>query len=82
MIANEKIIYRSPDPANIYLYTPALLEGFNGRFIAAVDLGGPGTDKLTAQSPISVTIRQATRSAFSFQMIAATHGVKPPPASP
>ena len=47
MIANEKIIYRSPDPANIYLYTPALLEGFNGRFVAAVDLGGPGTDKLT-----------------------------------
>ncbi|NLG13698.1 MAG: exo-alpha-sialidase [Lentisphaerae bacterium] len=44
---NEKIIYASPDPKGIYLYTPALIEGFDGRLVAAVDLGGPGTDKLT-----------------------------------
>ena len=45
-IADEKIIYRSPEPEKVRDYTPALLEGFNGRFIAAIDLGGPGTNIL------------------------------------
>ena len=27
LIADEKVICASPDPANVYLYTPALLEG-------------------------------------------------------
>ena len=43
LIADEKVICASPDPANVYLYTPALLEGFGGRLVAAVDFGGPGT---------------------------------------
>ena len=45
-IADEKIIYRSSEPEKVRDYTPALLEGFNGRFIAAIDLGGPGTNTL------------------------------------
>lgn len=46
LIADEKIICTSPDPANIYLYTPALLEAFDGRLVAAIDFGGPGTTQL------------------------------------
>lgn len=46
LIATEKIIQESPDPQGIYLYTPALVEGFGGRFVAAVDFGGPGTVQL------------------------------------
>lgn len=46
LIASEKVITRSPDPESIFLYTPALTEGLDGRFIAAVDYGGPGTWKL------------------------------------
>ena len=43
LIADEKVICTSPDPEGVYLYTPALLEGFGGRLVAAVDFGGPGT---------------------------------------
>ena len=43
VIASEKIIASSPDPKGVYLYTPAITEGLNGRFIAAIDYGGPGT---------------------------------------
>ena len=32
-----------PNPDSIYLYTPAIVEGFDGRFVVAVDYGGPGT---------------------------------------
>lgn len=46
LIADEKIIFESPDPAGIYCYTPAILVGENRRLIAAVDLGGPGTTAL------------------------------------
>lgn len=46
LIGDEKIICTSPDPKGIYLYTPALLEGFDGRLVAAVDFGGPGTAQL------------------------------------
>ena len=47
LIADEKILFTSPDPANIYCFTPALLAGFPGRngrprLIAACDFGGPG----------------------------------------
>ena len=45
-IASESIIAESPDPAGVYLYTPAIVEGFDGRFITAVDYGGPGTEIL------------------------------------
>ncbi len=43
LIASEKIIATSPDPSGVFLFTPALIEGFDGRFIAAIDYGGPGT---------------------------------------
>ena len=46
LIADEQILFESPDPAGIYCYTPAILVGENRRLIAAVDLGGPGTAAL------------------------------------
>ena len=45
-IASEKVIATSPDPSGIYLYTPAIAEGLDGRFVVAVDYGGPGTGAL------------------------------------
>lgn len=48
LIADEKIIFHSPDAAGIYCFTPAVVLGNNGRIIAAVDLGGPGTAALGA----------------------------------
>ncbi len=45
-VAGEKVIATSPDPDSIYLYTPAIVEGFGGRFVVAVDYGGPGTYSL------------------------------------
>jgi len=46
IIATEKVIAESPDPSGIFLYTPAIVEGFDGRFVVAVDYGGPGTWQL------------------------------------
>jgi hypothetical protein len=46
LIATETIIQASPYPSGIYLYTPALVEGFGGRLVAAVDFGGPDTYRL------------------------------------
>ena len=46
LIADEKILFESPDPGSIYCYTPAIVEGESGRLIAAFDLGGPGTEQL------------------------------------
>lgn len=46
LIASEKTIAASPDPDGVYLFTPAIIEGFDGRFIAAIDYGGPGTEIL------------------------------------
>ncbi len=43
LLAGEKVITTSPNPDSIYLYTPAIAEGFRGRFVVAVDYGGPGT---------------------------------------
>ena len=39
-IADEKIFYKSPDPKNLYCYTPWLDFGFNNRIIASFDLAG------------------------------------------
>ena len=46
LIADEKILFESPDPGSISCYTPAIVEGESGRLIAAFDLGGPGTEQL------------------------------------
>lgn len=42
LIADEKIFYRSPDPQNLYCYTPWLENAFGGRLIASFDIAGPG----------------------------------------
>jgi len=46
IIADEKPIFESSSPGDIFCYTPALCHGFGGRLIAGFDLGGPGTEKL------------------------------------
>ena len=43
LVAGEQVIAVSPQPDSIYLYTPAIIEGFDGRYVVAVDYGGPGT---------------------------------------
>ncbi len=42
LIADEKIFYRSPDPQNLYCYTPWLENGFDGRLLASFDIAGDG----------------------------------------
>ena len=46
LVADESVIAVSPCADSIYLYTPAIVEGFDGRFVVAVDYGGPGTGAL------------------------------------
>ena len=46
LIADEQILFRSPDPKSIYCFTPAVLSGDGDRLIVGVDLGGPGTPAL------------------------------------
>ncbi len=46
LIADEKILYESSSPTEIFCYTPALCHGFSGRIVAGFDFGGPGTEKL------------------------------------
>lgn len=46
LVGDEKVIAVSPCPDSIYLYTPAIVEGFDGRYVVAVDYGGPGTGAL------------------------------------
>ena len=41
--SREKVIATSPNPDSIFLYTPGIVEGFDGRYVVAVDYGGPGT---------------------------------------
>ncbi|MDD3153892.1 MAG: sialidase family protein [Victivallaceae bacterium] len=45
-LADERILFESPNPAEIFCYSPALCHGFDNRIVAAVDLGGPGTSQL------------------------------------
>lgn len=40
-IADEKIFFRSHDPAGLYCYTPWLENAFDGRLVASFDLSGP-----------------------------------------
>lgn len=41
-IASEKVVWRSPDPQNLYGFTPWLADGFNGRIIMSFDISGTG----------------------------------------
>lgn len=40
LIADEKVFYYSPDPQNLYCYSPWLDRGFNNRLIASFDIAG------------------------------------------
>lgn len=46
IIASEQVIAVSPVPDSIFLYTPGIVESLNGRYVVAVDYGGPGTEAL------------------------------------
>ena len=46
---NESIVIRSPDPANIYCYTPGICVLPNGRIIATVDYGGSGVGNMPGE---------------------------------
>lgn len=40
------VVYESPDPANVYCYTPGIARLAGGRLVATTDLGGPGVAAL------------------------------------
>lgn len=46
VVASEVVIAESPAPDSVFLYTPGIVEGFDGRLIVSVDYGGPGTSVL------------------------------------
>ncbi len=46
MIADERILYRSPAPDGIYCYTPWICHGFGDRLIASFDIAGPRLGEL------------------------------------
>jgi hypothetical protein len=53
-LANDYVtVFRSPDPENIYCYSPGICRCANGRLIATLDLGGKGVAALPG--PHSVT---------------------------
>lgn len=46
-LANDFVtVYESPDPPNVYCYSPGLARCPNGRLVATLDLGGPGVAEL------------------------------------
>jgi len=46
-LANDfVVVYESPDPANVYAYSPGLVQLPGGRLIATMDQGGRGVSKL------------------------------------
>ena len=46
LLGTESVIAVSPDPDSIFLYTPGIVQGLDGRYVVAIDYGGPGTYKL------------------------------------
>ena len=46
IVASEVVIAKSPAPDSVFLYTPGIVEGFDGRLVVSVDYGGPGTSVL------------------------------------
>ena len=40
LIADEQILYHSPDPKGLYCYTPWICHGFGGRLFVSYDLAG------------------------------------------
>ena len=47
LIADEQILYHSPDPKGLYCYTPWICHGFGERLFVSYDLAGPGLSKLS-----------------------------------
>ncbi len=47
LLADERIVFESPDAANIYCYSPGLTCSKSGRLIGTCDLGGPGVKNIT-----------------------------------
>lgn len=45
-IADEHLLYHSPDPQGIYCYTPWICHGFDQRLFASFDIAGPTLDTL------------------------------------
>lgn len=46
LIADEKIFCESPNPSDVFCFTPGLTKLANGRLLATYDFGGPGVGKL------------------------------------
>lgn len=46
VVASEVVIAESPAQDSVFLYTPGIVEGFDGRLVVSVDYGGPGTSVL------------------------------------
>ncbi len=46
IVASEVVIAESPAPDSVFLYTPGIIEGFDGRLVVSFDYGGPGTSVL------------------------------------
>lgn len=47
LLANDYVaVFTSPDPANVFTYTPGILRLPSGRLVATLDLGGPGVKNL------------------------------------
>ena len=44
--ASETVVYESPDPKNVYAYSPGLVLLPTGRLVATMDQGGPGVKDL------------------------------------
>lgn len=47
-LANDHVVvYESPDPDNLYTYSPGLARCASGRLVATLDVGGPGVSQLS-----------------------------------
>ena len=44
--ASETVVYESPDPMNVYAYSPGLAKAPTGRLIATMDQGGNGVQSI------------------------------------
>ena len=45
-IADERILFESPNPENVFCYSPGICNGFNNRLLVCFDLGGAGVASL------------------------------------
>lgn len=45
-VADERILFESPNPENVFCYSPGICNGFGNRLLVAFDLGGAGVKDL------------------------------------